>query len=137
MAPKFGVGAGFGRVVRNRKRSLEGKLMAKIGRGEMTEVEREALNWVLDLAYDDTLNYLQTNSPNLDFGPEWPKIATNTARYCRAIAGMANYPGEQDRWECLADDYEASITPVVDPAFVEILGANIKRFLEHGHGEGE
>ena len=108
--------------------------MAKMKTQEQMEAEQKALVWVLDVAYDCAVNDLYANAA-LAYGPEWPEVATDIARYCRAIAGMANDPGEQDRWECLADDYEASITPVVDPAFVEILGANIKRFLEHGHDD--
>jgi hypothetical protein len=108
---------------------------------KLTEEQREALGWALDMAYDDQNSYMSVGNPEKDYGDDWPDAALMKANYCRSIAEIADINGEYERWTDLAEQFEASAREyvqdklTVDPEFVKLLAENVQRFLEHGHGE--
>lgn len=77
--------------------------------GQREEQLNDAMGWVMDMAYSDQDSYLLIGDPHLDYGKEWPEVATQRAAWCRAIADASFIPGELDRWTNLAQRYEDSI----------------------------
>lgn len=74
----------------------------------MTTEQREALEWALDLAYEDQSHYLSCGSPEKDYGEGWPEIAKERAQWCEAIAELAECEGTEEQWRRLAGEYRES-----------------------------
>jgi len=76
---------------------------------DVTPEQKEALEWALELAFDDQQHYLKVGDPVKDYGAEWPEACAIKAAHCRAIAGMSLYRGESEQWEQLAKDFESTL----------------------------
>lgn len=78
---------------------------------EFTQDEIDALSEILDLAFGDQESYLNIGNPHQDYGAEWPFTATEKANRFRLVAkvgGKLGLTGERDRWERMAESFEAS-----------------------------
>lgn len=81
---------------------------------QLTDMEREAIGYVLDLAFDDQQNYLSTGSPEVDYGPEWPDTARQKRTYFAALAVAVEklgLPTDRERWQQLADGLKDEAEP--------------------------
>ena len=76
----------------------------------LTEEQRDALGYILDLAHGDQESYLSIGNPDKDYGDEWPSAAAFKAQEFRHIAESVGklFHGETERWNSLADCFEAS-----------------------------
>jgi hypothetical protein len=77
-----------------------------------TNEERDAIEWALELALDDQQHYLDYGNPQLDYGKDWPEIASDRAKHCRAIADTYWNHGSARVWNMLADQYDAAAEEV-------------------------
>ena len=80
----------------------------------LTEEEREALGYILDLAAEDQDQYLKYGDPHADYGNEIGEAFKNKARMFRTIGTLAyrmGFPGESERWNDMANTCEEIITP--------------------------
>lgn len=67
-----------------------------------------ALSWAMQTAYSHAAEYLEDGNPAVDYGEEWPEIASERALHMRDLAGMMHTEVEINRWNDLADRYEAA-----------------------------
>ncbi len=89
----------------------------------LTPDELEALGWALDMAHDDQQSYLATGTLDEDYGREWPEVARNKAKYCRALAvltGSLGLAGDVERWNHLAGRFDESAAVDEDCRQVEV-----------------
>ncbi len=77
----------------------------------LTPEQIDALGYVLDLAHGDQESYLMIGNPRTDYGDEWPSTAAWKAgefRHVADFAGRLGLHGETERWNAIAESYEAS-----------------------------
>ena len=76
----------------------------------LTPEQREALMHILDLAFEDQSNYLDSGHMATDFGADWPEARATKAATFRTIAEIAGQQlrihGEFERWADLASSVE-------------------------------
>lgn len=90
--------------------------MVLINTSNLTPEQIEALEWALDLAFDDQHNYVREGDPAGDYGNDWPDARAMKAAYCRSLAELATCVGETNRWNNLADEIENIPTDEEDEA---------------------
>lgn len=81
----------------------------------LTDAQRYALGYALDLAADDQNNYLSYGSPEVDYGKEWPEIAKERAEKFIAlgrVGELLGFCGEGSRWTDLANEVLETIDEV-------------------------
>ncbi len=78
---------------------------------QLTQDEIDALGEILDLAHGDQESYMNIGNPHIDYGDEWPLVASEKAKRFRLIANIGEkigLHGERERWEALASNMDAS-----------------------------
>ena len=75
----------------------------------LTEAQTEALCDMLQIAYEDQEQYLQSSFASSDYGDEWPEAAATKAHKFRRVGEVVEQLGlVADDWTSLAETLEAA-----------------------------
>ncbi len=85
--------------------------MSSLQIANITDEDRDELEWALNAALGEQENYLKSGDMQLDYGDEWPELCKQNAARCRAIAYMRFYQGEAECWTDLAEEFERNLEP--------------------------